>query len=283
MYKTIFTDFRTTSFIILILTITVIIFLIFRYSAEKHLQKLTSSKHIDYMSFMFAKKIIYAIIISVGISLALAQIPEMRIVGHSMLAGAGIISFVLGMASKQALSNIISGFLIVIFKPFKINHRITINKAYTGIVEEITLRHIIVRDFDNNRVIIPNSVVSKEIIVNTDMTESKVCKKIEVGISYNSDIEKALKIMENEVIKHPLHIDNRSAEDVQNNVPEVISRVVALGDSSVSLKVWAYAENASKASVLYFDLLQSIKHRFDEENIEIPYAYQNIIIKKETI
>lgn len=103
---------------------------------------------------------------------------------------------------------------------------------------------------------------------------------IEIGIGYNSDIGKALEIMEEEVLKHPLHIDNRTAEDLENKVPEVISRVIALGNSSVTLKVWAYSDNTANGFIMYCDLLRSIKERFDQENIEIPYSYQNVIIKE---
>jgi small conductance mechanosensitive channel len=279
MIKSIFTDFRTLLIVGIIFVATIIIAFTFKHLSEKYIKKLVLTKHIDPTSYVFAKKVITAIIYIIGISFALVQIPEMKIVGHSLLAGAGILSLVAGLASQQALSNIMSGFLIVMFKPFKINDRITFNQTYTGIVEEINLRQVVLRDFENNRVIVPNSVISTQVIVNANLTETKVCKMIEIGVGYDSDLGKALKIMEEEIIKHPLHLDNRTAEDIQNNVPEVTSRVVALGNSSVTLKAWAYSDTASNGFVMYCDLLRSIKERFDEEGIEIPYGYQNVIIK----
>ena len=280
MIKTIFTDFRPAIAAALIVVMTIIIGEIFNFLTEKYIRKRVLSKHIDPTSYLFAKKIISAVIYIVGISFALVQIPEMKIVGHSLLAGAGILSLVAGLASQQALSNIMSGFLIVMFKPFKLNDRITFNGTYTGTVEEINLRQVVIRDFENNRVIVPNSVISTQVIVNANLTETKVCKMIEIGIGYDSDIDKALKIMEEEVLKHPLHIDNRTEDEKENNVPEVITRVVGLGNSSVSLKTWAYSDTSSNGFIMYCDLLKSIKERFDEENIEIPYNYQNLIIKK---
>ncbi|KAB5488299.1 mechanosensitive ion channel family protein [Flagellimonas hadalis] len=280
MTTSIFTDFRTLLIIVLIIVATIVSAYSFKYLTEKYIKKLVLTKHIDPTSYVFAKKVITAIIYIIGMSFALVQIPEMKIVGHSLLAGAGILSLVAGLASQQALSNIMSGFLIVMFKPFKINDRITFNQTYTGVVEEINLRQVVLRDFENNRVIVPNSVISTQVVVNANLTETKVCKMIEIGIGYDSDIGKALKIMEEEIMKHPLHIDNRTAEDKQNNVPEVVSRVVALGNSSVTLKAWAYSDTSSNGFIMYCDLLRSIKERFDEEKIEIPYNYQNVIIKK---
>ena len=280
MTNHLFTDFRTTFVIGIIIAITTAIALIFKYIAGRYIRRRVLSRHIDPTSYLFAKKVVTAIIYMVGFSFALVQIPELKIVGHSLLAGAGILSLIAGLASQQALSNIMSGFLIVMFKPFKINDRITFNETYTGTVEEINLRQVVLRDLENNRVIVPNAVISTQVIVNSNLTETKICKMIEIGIGYDADIGKALGIMEDEIVKHPLHLDNRSPEDIKNNVPGVVCRVVALDSSAVTLKAWAYADNAADGYTMYCDLLRSIQERLDREGIEIPYNYQNVIIKK---
>lgn len=91
----------------------------------------------------------------------------------------------------------------MIFKPFKINDKITINN-FIGTVEDINLRQVVLKDAENNRIIIPNSVISNQIIVNTNMHDTKCCKIIEIGVGYDSDIEKALEIIKDEISKHPL-------------------------------------------------------------------------------
>ena len=62
-------------------------------------------------------------------------------------------------------------------------------------------------------------------------------------------------------------------------MPEVVIRVVNLGDSAITLRAWAWAATAVKATVMKYDLLKSIKERFDKEGIEIPYPYYNQIVK----
>lgn len=281
MIKILTSDSELLIHILLVIVITIIITSTFNVVANRYIKKNNQSKHLDPTSFIFAKKFIIALIYIIGISFALIKIPAMKTIGHSLLAGAGILSLVAGLASQQALSNIMSGFLIVLFKPFRINDRITFNGTYTGTVEEINLRQVVLRDHENNRIIVPNSIISSQVIVNSNLTDSNVCKIIQIGIGYDSDIGKALKIMEEEIVNHPLHLDNRSEQDKLSNVPEVISRVVSLDNSSVSLKAWAYADSTSNGFVLYCDVLRSIKERFDKEGIEIPYNYQNIIIKKD--
>lgn len=279
MIKKIISESDIAIHIIVVMAITIALGIVFNYIADRYIKKSSLSKHLDPTSFVFARKIISAIIYIVGISFALVQIPALKTVGHSLLAGAGILSLVAGLASQQALSNIMSGFLIVLFKPFKINDRITFNN-YTGTVEEINLRQVVLRDLENNRVIVPNSVISSQVIVNTNLNDTKVVKGVQIGIGYSSDIGKALKIMEEEISNHPFYLDLRTDEDKKNGVPIVTTRVVSLDDSSVGLKAWANAENNSNGYILYCDVLRSIKERFDKEGIEIPYNYQNVIIQK---
>lgn len=280
MFKNFISESGIVIHISVIVALTVLFAFIFNNLTNRYIKRNTTTKHLDPTSFLFAKKFIIAVIYIVGVSFALVQIPELKIIGHSLLAGAGILSLVAGLASQQALSNIMSGFLIVLFKPFRINDRVTFNN-YTGTVEEINLRQVVLKDLENNRVIVPNSVISSQVIVNTNLNDTRVCKNIQIGIGYSSDIGKALKIMEEEISKHPLFIDIRNEEDKNNNVPLVTSRVISLDDSSVTLKAWAYAENNSNGFILYCDTIRSIKERFDEENIEIPFKYQNVIIKNE--
>jgi small conductance mechanosensitive channel len=197
-----------------------------------------------------------------------------------LLAGAGILAAVIGFASQQAFSNIISGIFIVIFKPFRMNDRLKIKEIYAGVVEDITLRHTVIRDFENRRIIVPNSVIANEILVNADYNDDPVCKLVEFGISFKMDIDNAKRIMADEVGKHPLYIDRRTEEDKAGGKPYVMVRVVRLTDWAVVLRADAWAKTPSAAFDLYCDLLESIKKRFDTEGVEMPFPLQKIIIEK---
>ena len=148
-----------------------------------------------------------------------------------------------------------------------------------SIIEDINLRQVVIKDFENNRIIIPNSVISSDLIVNAHIGEEKCCKMIDIGIGYSSSMERGLEIMREEVENHPLHIDPRTEEDLQNEVPLVIARVTALGNSAVNLRVWAWTKDSSDGYIMMCDLLQSIKTRFDTEGIEIPFPQSDIHFK----
>ena len=195
------------------------------------------------------------------------------------MAGAGILAVAVGFASQQAMSNIISGFFIVLFKPFKINDRLTIRDSLSGIVEDITLRHTVIRNFENRRIIIPNSIISDEIVINSDFADDKICKWIDINISYDSDIDTAKQIIATEIIQHPLHLDVRSSEQIEAGEPEVAVRVLSLGEYALNLRAWAWTKDSPDAFVLSCDVYESIKKRFDKEGVEIPFPHRTLVYK----
>ena len=108
----------------------------------------------------------------------------------------------------------------------------------------------------------------------------KVCKYFEIGISYDSNIDKAMKIIQKEAEKHPEFLDIRTEEEKKEKKPAVPVRVVGFGDSSVNLKAWIWTQNPGAAFRLGCDLNKSIKEKFDKAKIEIPFPYRTIVYKK---
>jgi small-conductance mechanosensitive channel len=244
------------------------------------IRKSTDVDDKDATNYHFLRHISRAIIYTVGFGITIYHIPQLRTLANSMLAGAGILAVAIGFASQHALGNIVSGIFIVIFKPFKINDRLNIRNM-VGIVEDITLRHTVIRDFENKRILIPNTVISDEIIVNSDFAEDKICKWIDVNISYDSDTDLAKSLMADEVKNHPMYVDPRTPEQIQEGVPEVVVRVLVLGEYFVTVRAWAWAKDAPNSFVMACDLLESIKKRFEKEGVEIPVPHQKIIFKEQ--
>lgn len=233
----------------------------------------------DPTKYNFLGHFITAIIYIVGFSFAVISVPQLKNIAASLLAGAGILALAITFASQQALSNIVSGIFIVVFKPFRVNDRITVMNMMSGIVEDITLRHTIIRDFENRRIVIPNTVISNEALINADLDDEKICRFLEMGISYDSDIDLAKKIMLEEVRNHADFLDVRTEQNIQNGDPEVTVRVISMGESSVNLRAWVWAKNSAIAFTMYCDLLESIKKRFDREGVEIPYPHRTLVYK----
>ncbi len=264
-------------FISIILVTILIAFLINRFF-RRLIKKSTEEMKNDPTNYLFLRHIVTVLIYIIGFSIAIYSVPDLRTLASSLLAGAGILAVAVGFASQHALSNIISGIFIVIFKPFRVNDRLRV-RTLDGIVEDITLRHTVIRDFENKRILIPNAVISDEVIINSDFAEDKICKWIEVGISFDSDIDKAKEIMRSEAMHHPLAIDARTPEQIAAGTPMITVRVLSLGESSVNLRAWVWAKDSPDGFVLSCDLYESIKKRFDREGIEIPFPHRTLFHK----
>lgn len=265
---------------VIIVILTIILRLLFVKTFNRFIIKRSDELSNDPTNYKFLKHSISAIIYIVGFSFAIYTIPSLRTIASSLLAGAGILAVAIGFASQQAFSNIISGIFIILFKPFRVNDRIQVQNTITGIVEDITLRHTIIRNYENRRVVIPNSVISQESLINSDIIEDKICKIMDLGISYDSDIKVARRIIQEEATKHPSFMDNRTEEQKLNNEHAVTVRVTAWGDSSIMLRVWVWALDAPSAFVMGCELLESIKEKFEKENIEIPFPHRTIVYKE---
>lgn len=270
------TEYQLPIKILVVLIVTVVAAKVISKLYSRFIEKSAAELDEDYTNYKFLQHSLSTIIYLLGFSFAIWNIPFLKPIAQSMVAGAGILAIAVGFASQQALGNIISGVFIVIFKPYKINDRISFNTGLRGIIEDISLRHTVIRNFENQRIIVPNSIISNEILVNSDFSDSRICKFIEVGISYGSDIDLAKKIMAEEIEAHPENIDVRTEEDIKNKIPRVTVRVILLGESSVNLRGWAWAADSPKSFVMQCDLFESIKKRFDTEGINIPFPQRTV-------
>lgn len=197
------------------------------------------SKKNNSIQVKFSKSIIKSIIIILGIVNVLSNIKTMKNFSTVLLQSTGLLVAVLGFAAQSVLSDVISGIMLSISKPFNIGEKITVKSSdISGIVENITIRHTIIKCFDGTRVIIPNSVINKELIINSNLDEL-IGNYFTIDISYHSDIRKAIKIMYNVIINHPLVLDSNKGNSDKNLTISVSS----LNDSSITLKTTIWTKN----------------------------------------
>ena len=235
----------------------------------------------DPTTFFFLRNAINFLVTILALILIFYSIPQFKSLGVSLFAGAGIFAAIVGFASQQAFSNLVGGVFIVLFKPFKVGDVIKVGDKFFGIVEDITLRHTVLNSMENRRIVIPNAIVSAETILNSSLVETKICNFVEIGISYDSDIDLAMRLMKDEAMKHPDYIDNRDQEDIDSGQDAVITRVIGFGDSSVNLRAQVWSNDHIAGFSMKCDLNKAIKERFDQEGVEIPYPYRTIVYKEQ--
>lgn len=231
-------------------------------------------------NFIFLKNSVSFIVYSFVIMWIFIKIPYFNALGNALFAGAGVLAAVIGFASQKAFANIIGGLFILIFKPFSVGDVIEISNNRKGTVEEITLRHTIIKDYEFRRVVIPNSTISEETIINSSITDTKIRKHIEFGIAYDADINKAIAIIQEEVRKHPNYIDNRTEEELANNKSDVEVKLVSLDDFAVVLRAYVWSADNDAAFDLKCAVLKNVKESFDKNGVGIPFPTRTLDFKE---
>lgn len=268
-------------FALVVLAIALIISRLLRFLIGRFIKGAAKKLKVDPTRYNFFKNAADFIIYLVAIIVIFRSIPSFRTVGTTLLTGAGVLAAIVGFASQSAFSNIISGFFLVIFKPFSVGDRVRIGQLYAGDVEDITLRHTVIKDFENRRIVIPNSVISNETIINSTLTDEKVCIFLEIPVGFAASLDKAMAIIREEAMKHPLCIDNRAPEDLTAGEPIVVVRAINFADFGVLLRGYVWAQDSGKGFQMKCDLNKSIKERFDKEGVELGYPAQ-ILLNKTT-
>ena len=208
----------------------------------------------------------------IGVLQVVALVPGMSSFTKTLLAGSGIAAVVLGLAAQESFGNLISGMLIAVFHPFQVGDRIhLINNDITGFVEDITLRHTVIRTLTNSRIISPNSEMGKEKIENADYGDSTASSFLDMSVAYESNLEQAMEVMAKVIGEHPLYCDVRTDEEKAQGVPKVKVFVREFGESGIMLRANMWTRTTSENFEACSDARLAIKKAFDEKGIEIPY------------
>jgi small-conductance mechanosensitive channel len=241
---------------------------------EKNLVDRTKTK-VDDIIFDLLNKFSGAIIYATAVIIAL---DVLGVNVMPFIAGAGVAGIAIGFAAKDTLSNLIAGVLLIIDRPFEIGDRIEIwsapaASATWGDVIDIGLRATKIKTTDHIIIIIPNNEIMKRDIVNYTSLSTKIRVRINVGVAYDADIEKAKDLIKS--------VASEAAWISKEPLPKVVVR--NFGESSVDLQLRVWIDNARKRMDTISYITDNIKAAFDKNGIEIPYPKRDITIIKRSI
>ncbi len=220
-------------------------------------------------SLNFTKNSIRFIFFIIAFILIIGTVPFLRKQALLIFSGAGIIAAIIGFAAQAAIANLIAGVFIVMFKPFRIGDYIKLDKERVGIVTDITLRHTVINTFENKRLIIPNSIISTESILNHTIEESKVLSFNNLKVGLNADIDLVRKIILEEAEKLEF-----STVD-EKNVAEV--RVIDIHESYIHIRAYIWISEPFQEFKMKCKFKERVHKRFLHENIEMPIPKRRII------
>ncbi len=192
-----------------------------------------------------------------------------------LVAGMGVAGLAVSLAAKDTISNIISGIFIIIDKPFKIGDRIEIWNAPRGYatwgeVIDIGLRSTKIKTTDDIVIVIPNAEIARRDIINYTAITPKIRIRLPVSIAYESDFEKAEKIL--------LNIVDTTEGIAKEPKPYVI--IKNLGESSIDMELRFWIEHAKYRRTIASTVYKRILKEFKSAGIEIPYPKREIYVKE---
>lgn len=203
------------------------------------------------------RRVVSASIYILGLMLIILQIPQLHNLATVMLASAGLAGLAIGYAAKDSLANFTSGVFIAIFRPFRVGDWVDFRNDY-GVIEDLTLRHTVIRTKDHRRIIVPNNIMSNEPIINWTIKEPVITWYVDFDLARASDIDKARRIILQEARNHPLVLKDRMIK-------------VLVSDSKYSelnLKLYIDIPGRAMASDIASDIRESVKKKFEAEDIK---------------
>lgn len=269
--------FNITIFIIVVFFIAWIVSRIVRFIIVQLIKRSDRKRKRNYSTtnlkfLMNSVKFISGI---VAVLIIIFSVPVFRAKAILIFSGAGILAAIIGFAAQAAISNLIAGAFIVIFKPFRVGDFIKLDENRVGIVEDITLRHTVINNFENKKLIIPNSIISTESILNNTIDDSKVLSFNNFKIGLYADIDKAKKIIQEEAQKLDYVIDNPESS-ISIHKDKIDVRVVSTLEGSVHLRAYIWINEPFSEYRNRAILIEEVHKRFIKEGIEMPKSMHKI-------
>lgn len=192
-----------------------------------------------------------------------AALDQLGVETTSIVAIMGAAGLAVGLALKDSLGNFAAGVMLIVFRPFKLGDFVEAGGA-TGVVKEVHIFNSIFTTPDNKIVIVPNGAIMSGVITNYSAMPTRRVDMV-VGVGYGSDLAKVKSI-----IKEILEADARVLKD-----PAPVVAVSELADSSINLVVRPWVNSADYWAVMW-DTTETVKKRFDEAGIEIPFPQMDV-------
>lgn len=260
----IMTFINTNTWLLLLIkiAISIVVYFIILLLLKNFLNKIsnkTNGIHIKYFDSLM--KIILFII---EVYYLLTLFDATKSLSNTILGGGAVLIAVLSFGAQQAMGNIVSGLFISASKPYELEDKIKVVSGGSilaeGIVKDITTRHTVVETFDGQTCIIPNSVMDSSVIVNSTYTEN-VGNFLTVEISYESDVDKAMKIIKRLIVQHKLTLNDDSTT-------VTLSQMTSNG---LLLKSTVWTKTINDNFSACSDIRKQILNEFNNEGITIPY------------
>ena len=232
--------------------------------AARLTKKAISRGKVDALVASFVGSLVKALVMIVA---AVSAVAQLGVNITSLVAALGAAGLTASFALQGSLSNLVSGMQIIFTKPFKMGDYLSFG-TYEGTVKRIEILSTTLSTFDNKEVIIPNSMITSDVVVNFTSSGTRRLD-LSYGVSYQSDLARV-----KEILRELVDGDQRVLRE-----PEPLIAVGEMRDSSIVVvaKFWCKQEDYWP---LYYTMQEAVKNAFDREGISIPYPQLDVHLKE---
>ena len=219
---------------------------------------MTRQGHIDRTTISFLQQFGSVLIWVVVLILYAHLIPMLRSMGTALLAGAGVVSVVIGLAAQSTLGNLVAGISIAIYRPFRLGDTLQVTAPTgtdIGVVELISLGYTTLRAPDGHMIVLPNAIAASQVTINLNTTYAPWPITITIRLSRDADVEAARKLALS------------TAAEIAGEAAVVGCFLTKIDAAAITLELRLKAANAGGRDVLRSKMLPTLPQRFAEAKI----------------
>ena len=190
-------------------------------------------------------------------------------IGHTILGSTAVLAAIAGFAGQDVIKDILSGLLISVYKPFDIGDRIELDDGTIGVVENMTMRHVVIVPIDTLRVVIPNSKINGMSIINYSYGYVSRSLHFKFPVSYDVDILKTKKVISEAIQESEYSRPDKKYKDGKIDYAPVY--FIEIADSALIMSTTVYFDSRIPSEIVKDDIHTRVFEALEENNIEIPY------------
>lgn len=222
----------------------------------------------------FFQHIVSIMIVLTVLLFAVSAFSGAKTIWQTIFGGTAIISAVLAFAAQDVIKDILAGLMISTYRPFEIGNRIELENGVAGIVEEITMRHVVILEIDSVRRVIPNSKINAMQLTNCSYHSAQRSLTLRYPVGYESDLELVKDLIAEAVRACPRTVPEQRADGTERYRPVYF---LSFADSALIMSTTVYYEAGTPTEAVRDDVNTRVRETLRAHGVEIPYNYVTVV------
>ncbi len=241
---------------------------------EKKLTRKLMKKY-DGINARYTERLIRFVIIFLAVMAVIMSSDLTKNFGASLFQGTAVLAAIAGFAAKPVLSDMFCGFMLSSTRPFNLGDRIELDDGTSGVVKDITIRHVVLQGIDTLKIIIPNSEINSKRITNLSHETRTRSIHLRFQVGLHSDVEQVKRVIQQAIAGSSMTVPREG---------ENWSPVYFYGytNDGLEMATTVYYEPTHPTEVIRDDVNCRVNEALNKAGIEIPYRYTNVIMNSGT-